>query len=476
MTERRREANTEETARTAGQDLREEERQAYARRLHELRGFPLRLQVSRTAEAGKIPVSGTEENRQASLRILYCGPAGGRPERLRPKNDPYAYTALYSPFPAEPNPYMEAGLFRDAGKQLWMGHSAHFLLKHPALYEQGLQLVFEVPEILAEKELNLGIFCGEEEIYREKLRGSGIFTRVVDLRQTGRQLVDYMLETRRLQNRILDEMERICRKYRIPCYLICGGLIGLLRDGDLIPWDDDLDLAVTRENYEKLAEAVKKEWADGDEFLWLPPEGYGPEAFLDLMTHVVYLKEDAPGDPFDRLQEKARKDIHNKETADIYVLDDAPGGAVGHWLRAARLLLLYLLALSRREQMNYYDKMKSNRALRPFVRPVRALVAAGGRIPLKKLFAAYHRASGEKRRGNSRYCYMSNGYYLCFNLRFRKEWFGEGRLLQAGGRTYCIPSEPEKYLTAMYGDYMKYPVVWTRFPMHRQLVPHRKKG
>ncbi|MBQ4564254.1 MAG: LicD family protein, partial [Lachnospiraceae bacterium] len=55
-----------------------------------------------------------------------------------------------------------------------------------------------------------------------------------------------------VQMDLLAEFDRVCKEHNIE-YFACGGtLLGAVRHGGYIPWDDDIDLMITRDNYNKL--------------------------------------------------------------------------------------------------------------------------------------------------------------------------------------------------------------------------------
>ena len=58
---------------------------------------------------------------------------------------------------------------------------------------------------------------------------------------------------------ILSEIDRICKKYNIPYYADGGTLLGAVRDGQFIAWDDDIDIMMLRKDYNRFAQIAQKE-------------------------------------------------------------------------------------------------------------------------------------------------------------------------------------------------------------------------
>ncbi|MDO4626296.1 MAG: LicD family protein [Pasteurellaceae bacterium] len=84
------------------------------------------------------------------------------------------------------------------------------------------------------------------------------------------------LNTREIQLYELDILYKfveICRAYNLRYYLSGGTLLGAIRHKGFIPWDDDIDLAMPRDDFMKLAELSKNFNDDIYEFFFFSQDG-----------------------------------------------------------------------------------------------------------------------------------------------------------------------------------------------------------
>jgi lipopolysaccharide cholinephosphotransferase len=77
-----------------------------------------------------------------------------------------------------------------------------------------------------------------------------------DKRETGETLIR---QCQLVMLRMMKAFDHLCAKHNISYFLIGGSLLGAIRHKGFIPWDDDLDIGMTRDNYDKFEQYVVPE-------------------------------------------------------------------------------------------------------------------------------------------------------------------------------------------------------------------------
>jgi len=91
----------------------------------------------------------------------------------------------------------------------------------------------------------------------------------------GFRVSEVMKRTWAAQLEVLWKIEEICKKYGLTYYMYWGSLIGTVRHQGYIPWDDDIDIAMKRDDYLKFLEVAREEL----------PESY---VLLNMYTDNTY--------------------------------------------------------------------------------------------------------------------------------------------------------------------------------------------
>ena len=175
-----------------------------------------------------------------------------------------------------------------------------------------------------------------------------------------------ILEIRSIQIKcleILEEVDRICRKHQIQ-YSLCGGsVVGAHLLGGCLPWDDDIDLMMTRENYNRFLSVVQAELKPG-----LSVHNYQlSEQYWSLFTKIVndnttIVQQDGSVSGvflditvYDKIPEgrKQQEDVFLWKVSQVVTIGKQAGLAPKTLLRN---LILFLFFRDRRRYLMWFQK------------------------------------------------------------------------------------------------------------------------
>lgn len=272
-------------------------------------------------------------------------------------------------------------------------------------------------------------------------------------------------EVRKVQIELLDELDRICKKHNITYHLFAGTLLGAVRHRGFIPWDDDLDVSLLREDYEKLIKVINTELDDKYYFESPEKDKHSPFPFAKLKKNNTYFKEAS-----------LNKKMHHGIFIDIFQLDDVPSDKKK--LEKLRKRLNFWYFLKSIKVLNY-EKSRSFKntiikyfivtIIKPFLLPF-SFKYINGKI--NKLATTFNHLD-----------YKMVGHLTCHKIRkeifhaylYDKENFKETIYLDFEGKKYLAPKGYDKVLTDLYGDYMTPPKEQERHPYHASRVSFDNK-
>lgn len=113
---------------------------------------------------------------------------------------------------------------------------------------------------------------------------------------------------------ILGEIVRVCEKNDIQYFIIGGSAIGAFFEHSILPWDDDIDIGMTRENYNRFLSIAPTELKSGFFLQWPESEQHTPFYFAKVRMDNTSFVEGI----FSKL------DIHHGIYVDIFPFDKAP--------------------------------------------------------------------------------------------------------------------------------------------------------
>jgi len=244
---------------------------------------------------------------------------------------------------------------------------------------------------------------------------------------------------------IMDEVDRICQVYQLHYYLMCGSCLGALRHKGFIPWDDDLDIAMPRADFDKFIELIEKQSEKkpvlNNQFYlrWISTEQYYNQDFAKVcIKGTVFKADDGKAD----------------QNAGIFI-DVFPLESCSHFSeRIARVSRIYK-HLHSCLYLKGAKKGAMDWRLRHWLRNLIVKV-----IPNRYIYKFMLWIIRPKDVNNIEYQALFATPYPIQRQVFPKSWHGDGHRMQFENRFYLCPSEPDKVMRLIYGDnYMDLPPI-----------------
>lgn len=259
--------------------------------------------------------------------------------------------------------------------------------------------------------------------------------------------------------KMLKEIDRICRKYKIKYALDSGTLLGAVRHGGFIPWDDDVDVMFTRTNYEMFAKVVRRELPETMSFVE-PNEYHGGKAFYDFVSRITY-------DKSQKFEESGKMVFYDDKISrlcvDLFVVDALPSGTVSKRLTKLMHCIVYGLALGHRYKINYSDYQGVMKLF------VFVLSSVGRLVPFPVTYRLWRGLCKKDAKRDVPLYFYTNYAPNYFYVEMKKEWDDQVEEVPFEDAKLFIPAGWKPYLEQVYGDYMKLPPEEKQIPEHSDM-------
>lgn len=235
------------------------------------------------------------------------------------------------------------------------------------------------------------------------------------------------------------EIDRICKKHNIKYFLAGGTLLGAIRHKGFIPWDDDADVMMLREDYDKFLEVAQSE---------LPPNMFVQNPKTEKLNHHVFTKIRMDNTLFATKHTGKFMNMHNGIFIDILSQDNTSNNKIIQKLHIYATLIFRSMVFNKwaRKPMKTGGKHPILCKVANFIKDI---------CPYKFLeFIQDNTISLFKNNNNCKYLYDGMGRNLRRGV-FPKKWLEEVIYVDFEGYKLPVPKYYDEYLTYLYGDYMQ---------------------
>lgn len=232
---------------------------------------------------------------------------------------------------------------------------------------------------------------------------------------------------------ILEEIDKICKRHKIEYWLDGGTLLGAVRHGGFIPWDDDIDIGMSLEDEKRFEEIAPKELPDWL-YLQTPESDPGSKEPITKIRdcNSLYIEQ---GDDFCQPYVKGI-------FVDIFPFVDYPD-IPRSWIKTLTK------GISKSYSILNHRHTYSLRSFAEFF-------YFGGKYCLCSALWKVVGLFGKKTR------YSDVPFLNGRGISFDKKAVKPLGTIKFEGKEFPAPCNPDSYLTDLYGDYMKIPPVEKR--------------
>ncbi|MBQ7416121.1 MAG: LicD family protein [Oscillospiraceae bacterium] len=270
----------------------------------------------------------------------------------------------------------------------------------------------------------------------------------------------HLNDTQRYILHVLREVTRVLDELQIPYFMQGGTMLGAIRHGGFIPWDDDVDLGIPRADYDRLLKEVSARL----------PENLELRTYDDETDHHYYFARIVDTRYQIRRMGSLEERLENI-WVDLFPLDGMPNGFISRQWHKFRLLMTRL-----KFHLSCFEKVNIKRPGRPLVERIIIRIAMLTRVGkwfnTRKQLDKMDRLLKKYPPENSEYLVNFTGQTSYkFNEMFKKEVYGDGVEYAFEDMTLVGPEQYDAYLKSLYGDYMTPPRVEDRNAHAAELVP-----